>query len=294
MTRDLLDPVFLARLKRLRVASKVIVNSLLRGEHRSRVKGVSMEFADYKDYIKGDELKHLDWNAYARLDRLFIKTFEEERDLTLHVLLDTSGSMGHGEGTSKLDYGTHIAAALSYISLANLDRAGVTAIGDGIGTGVAPRRGRAQILTILDMLNRVEADGRTDLDHCLTRYAQLTKRSGLVVLISDLLDPAGLEKGLARLRYRKNDVIVFHLLSPEERTLPVRGDVAVVDCETGERREVSVNRHMAAIYSHAVEGFCHRMKDMCTSVGAQYVGVDTSVPFERAIIAYLVRRRMLR
>jgi uncharacterized protein (DUF58 family) len=276
------------------VASKVIVDSLLRGEHRSRLKGVSMEFADHKDYVRGDDLKHLDWNAYARLDRLFIKRFEEERDLTLHVLVDSSLSMAQGGSPPKLDYAAQIAGALCYISLANLDRAGACAVSSDLGERIAPRRGRSQVVSVLRMLGRLEGAGRTDLEHCLGRYAALVKRSGLVVLVSDLLDAGGFRRGLARLRHGKSDVIVFHVLAPSDRELPLRGDVEAVDCETGERRTLSVNRLVQEAYRDAVERFCARAKLACTDLGVEYVGVDTSVPFEQAIIAYLVKRRLLR
>ena len=268
------DETFLRRLETLRVVTKRASLGQLRADRRSRRKGAGIEFADHRDYVAGDDLRILDWSLYGRMERLLVRLFEEDEDLAIDVLVDTSASMGVG-APPKLDLAAQIGAALAYIGLANLDRVAVSTLGDTLATGLPPARGKAHILRVLRFLEAAQADGRTSL--ATTARAFLARhqrhRRGLVVLISDFYDPEGYREALDLLRYGRFEIVVIQISAPEEARPALRGDVTVRDVETGEERDVTISPRALAAYErrHAalvrgLDGFCRERAIPCFTV----------------------------
>ena len=228
----LLSADFLAQLERLALLSRRAFRGRVKGERRSPRKGISVEFSDYRPYGHGDDLRYVDWNIYGRLDRLYVKLFVDEEDLCLNLLLDASASMSFGE-PSKLDYGARLAAALGFVGLVNLERVGVGVMRERIAEGWSPTRGRGQVLPLLEFLSRVRPAGGTSLNDGLAAWRLRTREAGLAVLISDLMDPGGYERGLRGLLEHRHDVHVIHLLAAEEMNPAWGGDLRLEDAETG-------------------------------------------------------------
>jgi len=284
--RQIFDETFLRRLERLSIVSRRMTFGLGKGERRSPRKGSGVEFRDYRPYVVGDDLRYVDWNIYSRLDRLVLKLFVEEEDLCLHLLADTSASMAFGR-PPKLEYAVKIAAALSYIGLANLERVGVGLFGSGVATSLRPRRGRGQILPLLDFLATVQPSGRTDLRASLEEYAIKASAPGVAVVISDLLDPAGYQAGLTALRRRRFEVFVLHLVAEEELHPDLSGDLRLVDLEGGPSREMTVDGPALAAYRDRLHGFFADIERFCLQQRIDYVRCSTAVPFEDLILRHL-------
>src|ERR1019366_9171421 len=189
----LLDPQFLARIEQLELVSRKIFLGLMKGERKSKKKGQSVEFADYRNYVKGDDLRHLDWNLYARLDRLFIRLFQEEEDLHFYVLIDNSLSMDFGS-PSKLHYARQVAAALAFIGLVNMDRVVISVFNDRLVQSLPAVRGRRSLWRVLDFLQKIEAAGSSNLRESLKTFTMKSSGKGIVVLLSDMMDKAGYEE----------------------------------------------------------------------------------------------------
>lgn len=289
----LLDTELMRRLEQLALISKKVFRGRMKGERRSRKKGISIEFADYKDYVPGDDLRFIDWNAYGRLDRLFIKLFMEEEDLFVHVILDTSRSMGFGE-PSKLELGSRVAAALGYICLCKLDRVALGAAAGGDALAMPSTRGRNQLWRLVTFLEALQADGSTDLSESVRRYFLKNRARGVAVVISDFLDPAGYEPALKQLLYHDLDIHLIHLLAAEELDPPISGDLRLVDVETGDSAEVTVNEEMLAAYRHTLAGFLGEVKRYAGDRGMQYTFASTSVRFEELVLENLRKGGLVR
>jgi uncharacterized protein (DUF58 family) len=270
------DETFLRRLETLRVVTKRATLGQLRAERRSRRVGAGIEFADHRDYVAGDDLRILDWSLYGRMERLLVRLFEEDEDLAIDVLVDVSASMGVGT-PPKLDLAAQIGAALAYVGLANLDRVAVTTVGETLGDGLPPARGKGHILRVLRFLEAARAAGRTSLAEgaraFLARHQR--HRRGLVVLLSDFYDPAGYREALDLLRYGRFEIVVIQIAAPEEARPALRGDVTVRDVETGEERDVTISPRALAAYErrHAalvrgLEGFCRERAIPCFAVSS--------------------------
>jgi uncharacterized protein (DUF58 family) len=266
-------PEFLAQLERLSLLSRRTFRGSVKGERRSPRRGHSVEFADYRAYGHGDDLRYVDWNIYGRLDRLHVKLFVDEEDLCLHLLVDASASMGFG-APSKLDYAVRLAAALGFVGLVNHER------------------GRTQILPLMNFLAEVRPDGGTSLDDGLGNYAKRARESGLVVVISDLLDPRGYERGVRALLERRFDVHLVHLLDPEEMNPTLGGDLRLIDSETGERRDLTVDAEALRGYRERLRQFLERVETFCRAHEIGYHRVVTDTPVEAFVVAQL-RGRML-
>src|SRR3954447_1543759 len=223
----LLDPQFLARLEQLELVSRKIFLGRMKGERRSKRKGQSVEFADYRNYVVGDDLRFLDWNLYARLDRLFIRLFMEEEDLHFYILLDNSLSMDFGT-PSKLRYAKQVAAALGFIGLVNMDRVVVEAFNDRLVQSLPPARGRRSLWRLLDFLQKIEPAGPSDLRRALRTFSLKCSGKGIVVLLSDLMDKGGYEDALRYLVARQLNIYVIQVLSQEEIDPEVVGDLRLV------------------------------------------------------------------
>src|SRR5437870_4383171 len=236
----LLDPEFLARLEQLELVSRKIFLGRMKGERRSKKKGQSVEFADYRNYVVGDDLRFLDWNLYARLERLFIRLFMEEEDLHFYVLLDHSASMGFGDPT-KVQYAKTVAAALGFVGLVNLDRVVVSAFTDKLTHEMPPLRGRRSLWRLLSFLDKIEPGGAGDLKEALRTFSLKCSGKGIVVILSDFMDKAGYEDALRYLVARQLDVYVIQVLSKEEIDPEIVGDLKLVDIEDDDVAEVTVS-----------------------------------------------------
>jgi uncharacterized protein (DUF58 family) len=286
-TRDvLLSPEFLAQLERLSLRSRRVFRGRVKGERRSPRRGHSVEFCDYRGYGVGDDLRYVDWNIYGRLNRLHVKLFVDEEELCLHLLLDASASMEFGSPT-KLAYGARLAAALGFIGLVGMERVGVGVLRERVAEGWPPSRGRNQIVGLLDFLGRVEAVGGTRLNEGLQNYAMRSRDPGLAVVISDLLDPGGYEAGVRALLERRFDVHLVHVLTPEELDPELAGDLRLVDSETGEVRELSVDGDAIRAYRRRLGEFLERAEAFCRAQEIGYHRVRTDTPVEEFVLSQI-------
>jgi uncharacterized protein (DUF58 family) len=279
-------PEFLAQLERLTLASRRIFRGRVKGERKSPRRGHSVEFCDYRAYGVGDDLRYVDWNAYGRLDRLHVKLFVDEEDLCLHLLVDASASMDFGSPT-KLDYAVRLAAALGFVGLVGLERVGVGILRERAAEGWSPARGRNQFPALLDFLTRVQPAGPTRLNEAMAAYALRARESGLAVIISDLLDPVGFEAGLRALMERRFDIHLIHLLDPEEMSPELMGDFRLTDAESGEVREISVDREAIRAYREKLHAFLERAESVCRAKEIGYHRVITDTPVEEFVLAQL-------
>jgi uncharacterized protein (DUF58 family) len=289
MTRaanPLLDDDFLRRIERLALISRKVLAGRMRGERRSRRRGTSVEFADYRDYAQGDDPRFIDWNIAGRLDRLFLKRFLEEEDLHVAILLDTSHSMAFGT-PSKLAVAKKIAAALAYIAFCSHERASVLAFDRAVGSVFPLARGRRQIWRLFDFLDGLEAGGPTSIAAAGRRFAATRPGKGLVVVLSDFLDKAGFEEGLKYLAGPAHDVVVCHLLAPEEVDPPLEGDLRLVDIEDADAAEISLTQDVRRAYRRTLEAFRGRLVEECRRRGFASVFMTTDRPFDRLILGLL-------
>jgi uncharacterized protein (DUF58 family) len=247
---DLFDDEFQRKLEYLAMVSKRVFSGAMRAERRTKKTGSGIEFADHRDYAPGDDIRALDWHAFQRFDRLLIRLYEEEEDLSIYFILDTSSSMGFGEG-QKLRQAKRLAAALAYVGLANLDRIAIVTATDEISGRMPTTRGKARIFRIFRFLSGVKAEGETDLGEAMKTFVAQHKRKGLAVVLSDLYDPEGFERGINVLRFNRFEPYVIHLVDPRDGNPDIRGDVRVYDCETGAEREVTVTAKILEKYQHA-------------------------------------------
>ena len=284
--QTLFAPEFLAQLERLSLASRRVFRGRVKGERRSPRRGHSVEFCDYRAYGVGDDLRYVDWNIYGRLDRLHVKLFVDEEDLCLHLLLDASLSMDFGQPT-KLAYAMRLAAAIGFIGLVNLERVGVGILRERASEGWTPTRGRSHFGSLVDFLGRVRPDGATRLNETLGTYAMRAREPGLAVIISDLLDPAGYETGIRALLEHRFDVHVVHLLDPQEVNPEFGGDLRLIDAETGELREVTVDAEAVRAYRERLHQFLERAEGFCRAHELGYHRVVTDTPVEEFVLTQL-------
>ncbi len=295
MKSSLFNESFLRKLERLSLVVRRARAGQIKGERRSTKRGTSVEFADYRNYARGDDLRWVDWNIYARLQRPFVKLFEEEEDLVVHLLLDASRSMDWGhEGQNKWLYAQRTAAALGYMALAGGDRLAVTALQESGNEPWGMVRGRGQVLRLLEHLAGLETAGTTDLNHSLQAYALTAGRPGLLFLLSDLFSPAGYDQGLLALRARGCEVNVVHILSPDEVEPPFSGDLRLLDVETGGVQEVTIDGGMLALYRRRLVAWRREIENYCLSRDINYVSVETSLPFDELILYHLRRRGLVK
>lgn len=277
------DESFLKKLEYLYVVAKKVFVGRLRAERRSRKTGSGVEFADHRNYAAGDDLRYLDWSVYGRLDKLLLRMFEEEEDLHIYLLIDSSASM---RANGKLDYAERICAALAYIGLAKLDRISIVPFGGGGDGGerLPATRGKAQIFKVFQFLSALEPRGKTELSRALTTFVHQTKRRGLAIVISDFYDPAGYEEGLNLLRYHRFEPTVLQVWSAAEARPTLRGDLELVDVESGESREVTVTDKQLAAFARAHAEYCAALEAFCGARAIPYYRADVAVPFEDLVL----------
>jgi uncharacterized protein (DUF58 family) len=286
-----LDPAVLARLGTLELKARTVVEGFLSGLHRSPFKGFSVEFAEYRQYLPGDDLSSIDWKVYARSDRYYVKKFEEETNLDCYVLLDVSASMGYGSrGTTKLQVASMLAASLAFLMHRQRDAVGLLAFDDQLVTMVPPSARPGHLRAILGTLDRLALGRRTDVSKPLHLLADGVKKRGLIVLISDLLDdPARVIEGLKHFRFRGNDVIVFHVMDPAELTFPFERATRFRDVEEGTEL-MAIPSVVRAQYLEALNAALALYKRELGGVGIDYRLLDTSEPLEFALMSYLSTR----
>ncbi len=283
--RQLFDDEFLKKLEYLYIVSKKVFAGRIRAERRTRKVGAGIEFADHRKYSAGDDFRYIDWNIYGRLDRLLLRLFEEQEDLHIYILLDASVSMRIGDPV-KLDYASKIAAALCYIGLANLDRVSIVPFSAQLHREQLPSaRGKARIFKVFDFLSGIEPVGQTSLEASLKTFVAQTKRRGMAVVISDFYDPKGYEEGLNFLRYNKFEPFVVQIYDQKEVNPPLSGDLTLVDCETGELREVTVSARLLQKYREAHETFCTELDEFCTKRAMPFFRTHTGRPFDELVLS---------
>jgi uncharacterized protein (DUF58 family) len=286
------DEAFLRQLERLGVLMKQPARGGLKGGRRSTKRGQSVEFADYRDYTLGDDLRQLDWNVYARLEKLFVKLFVEEEDVTITFLLDASPSMAYGK-PEKLLFAKRAAAALGYIALAGEDRVVSVVLSGRTARRHSGLRGSGRIFRMLANLSTVApSPGPTDLTLAARHAAAMLSGRGVVVLISDLLDP-GADRVIRELAATGSDLIVLHTLSPDELDPALEGDLKLVDSETGEAIDVTVDLTALDEYKARLAAWQASLADLATKRRASYVPISTATPLADLVFAELRRRRVV-
>ncbi len=289
----LLEPEFLRKLDGLTVTSRRIFTGKIKGERRSKKRGLSVEFADYRDYVYGDDPRFVDWNVFGRLDRLFLKLFMEEEDLHIYILVDTSGSMDFGD-PKKIDYARKVAAAIGYIGLVNMDRVSVASFSTRIRSVFPLTRGKSQVWRMFDFLQSAECGGETSLTDSCRDFVLTNRRKGVAVLISDFFDRGGCDDALKSFMHRRFDLYAVQVLAKEEIDPPHIGHLKLVDSEVDDTVEITVNESLLKAYRESLRAFCGGIKKFCTSRGATYLSATTDVPFDSLVLEYLRKGGLLK
>lgn len=299
---SLLTPELLRRLEQFQLLAARRAKSSAKGERRSRARGQSVEFADYRTYVQGDDFRYLDWNLYGRLERLFLKLYEEERELPVRIFLDASESMTFGQ-PRKFDFARQVAAAIGYVALSGFDRVSVIPFpgvqNDGQGpaanldTELAARgalrsvRGKKSTMQFFRNLSVLTASGGANLNQALRRGALEARQAGLAVVLSDFLDPEGYEAGLTALVGRGFQVDVVQILAPEELSPSNFGDLRLVDAETGAIQEVTFGRYRMKAYQQTVQNFVQRLREFCQKRGVNFFTAASNMPLEELLLKQL-------
>lgn len=290
---NLLPPDLMGQLERLELVTRKVFRGRMKGERRSKRKGESVEFADYRNYVAGDDLRRLDWNLYARLDKLILKLFLEEEDLHFYTLVDASASMGFGDPT-KLEYAKQLAAALGFVGLVRSDRVVIETLGQGLRDRSPVLRGRKCVWRMLQQLDAIEPTENIPLAEGVKRFCLRNAGKGVVVLISDLMDKQGYEPALRYLLAQRVDVYVIHVLSQEELDPDVTGDLRLVDCEDADEAEVTVSAPLLARYKQTLAAFTGGAQDFCAKRGMAYLLAHNQMPVSDLMTGYMRRRGLVR
>ena len=286
------DEGLLRKLDRLRIASQWMHASASHGGRRSRKRGTSVEFADYREYTPGDDLRQIDWNIYGRSGRLCLKLREDEESLAIYLLVDCSRSMDWGQA-NKLAFARRVAAALGYIGLSGLDQVAAYCFADRIRSQMPLTSGRAQATRLFDFLHRIEPiSGQTDVRQALRSFAALHRRSGLIILFSDLMSPGGLE-GLSALLDRGFEVVLLHVLDPQETDPDLDGELELVDRETGRTMYVPVDRITIENYKIHLAQWMNEIETFCARRTVKYVPLSSAASLDDVLFRQLRRHRVL-
>ena len=283
----------LAQLERLELVTRKVFRGRMKGERRSRRRGQSVEFADFRNYVAGDDLRFIDWNMYARLDKLFLKVFLEEEDLHFYALLDTSVSMEFGDPT-KLYYAKQLAASLAFIGLCRADRVKIDTLGQPLKKLSPVLRGRANLWRMMQQLEEIEAGDNVTLEEGIRNFCLRNSGKGILILISDLMDKTGYEAGLRYLLAQDLDVYVIHVLSQAEIEPDVKGDLKLVDCEDADVAEITVSKPLLDRYQRTLASFLDGAREFCTRRGMHYLMANTNIPVDQLVSSYLRKRGLVR
>jgi hypothetical protein len=288
---SLLTPDLLRRLEQFQLLAARRAKSSAKGERRSRARGQSVEFADYRNYVAGDDLRYLDWNLFGRLEKLFLKLYEEERELPVRIFLDCSESMNFGE-PRKFDFARQVAAAIGYVALCGFDRVTIVPFpnaGENVTTTGALRavRGRKSSLQFFQNINKLQCGGEANLNEALRRGALEARQAGVAIVLSDFLDPAGYDKGLTALVGRGFQVNAVQILAPEEIAPTTFGDLKLVDSETGRIQEVTFGKYRLNAYQQMVQNFIQKLREFSASRGVNFFSVSSAVKLEELLLKQL-------
>ena len=294
-TLKYLQPHVVAQLANMELRARLVVEGFITGLHKSPYHGFSVEFTEHRQYMPGDEIKHIDWKAYAKTDRYFIKQFEEETNLKSYLILDASTSMNYASqgGLKKVEYASFIAAALSYLMIEQRDAVGLTVYDEKVRTSLPPRATRSYLKELLRELETLRPANKTGTAQSLHEVAERIKRRGLVIVLSDLFDdPAQVMAAFKHFRYKGNEVVVMQILDPLERSFAFGGDAIFKDMETKE--EVMTQPwHIQKAYQQSMKDFLDYYKRQCRENNIDYVLLDTSMPFDKALFEYLNKRKRM-
>ena len=290
---SLLSPELMTQLEHMELVSRKIFRGRFQGERRSRRQGQSVEFADYRSYVSGDDLRFVDWNLYARLDRLFLKLFLEEEDLRFFTLIDASTSMDFGN-PNKLQYAKQLAAALAFVGLCRADQVRVAPLSNARSGEARTLRGRHQVWRMLRDLEAIQAGQNVSLTEGLKTFCLRTTGKGIVVLISDLLDKEGYESGLRYLLAHDLDIYVVHVLSPEELQPTLQGDLQLVDCEDDDKADITISKPLLDQYQRTLAAFRQGARDFCLRRGIAYLPASTAHSVQSLVLGYLRERGLVR
>jgi uncharacterized protein (DUF58 family) len=302
MPDALLTPELLRRLEQFQLLAARRAKSSAKGERRSRARGQSVEFADYRNYVHGDDFRYLDWNLYGRLERLFLKLYEEERELPVRIFLDASESMTFGE-PRKFDFARQVAAAIGYVALSGFDRVSVIPFPDlanDANTEPAARiaelaargalrsiRGKRSAIQFFQNLSALTASGGANLNEALRRGALEARQAGVAVVLSDFLDPAGYESGLNALVGRGFQVDLVQILAPDELSPGTFGDLRLVDSESGATQEVTFGRFRLKAYRQTVQNFMQRLREFCQARGINFFTASSNTDLQELLLKQL-------
>ncbi|UCD17646.1 MAG: DUF58 domain-containing protein [Candidatus Zixiibacteriota bacterium] len=292
--RKYLDPEIVGKLKGMELKARMVVEGFIAGLHKSPYHGFSVEFAEHRQYMPGDNIRDIDWKVYGKSDRFYIKQYEEETNLKAYLLLDCSASMGYkSNGTAKLEYGTLLAAALSFMMLKQRDAVGLVTFDETIRRYIPPRSKSGHLHVLLqELANQVPTD-KTDIAVTLHEMAERITRRGLIIILSDLFDdPHEIISGLKHFRHKHHEIILFHILDPRERDFAFSSEAVFKDMETGEEITTlpwQIKRH----YQRASREFAELIASECRQSRIDYHLIDTSVPFDYALYAFLAKREKL-
>jgi len=287
----LFDESTLRKLNQLTLVASRVRSGAMKGERRSSRRGSSVEFADYRNYTPGDDLRRLDWNIYARLERPFIKLLEEEEDLAVHILVDGSRSMNWGEGEgNKFNYALRLAAGLGAITLSSGDVLTIGLLQGGkVVTEFGPSRGQGSLTRLFRFLENLEPGGETDLNRSMRDYSIIPRRAGLVILISDLFAADGYEAGLRQLMGRGHEAALIHVLTADELDPPLAGDIQLIDIETNHEQDVSLDGGLRELYRTRAHAWIQSTQTDCRKQGIRYLNVTTEQPWEQILLLEMRR-----
>ncbi len=292
MPASYLNPTTLRKLERYSLSSRKRVSNFAKGQRRSAQKGSSINFVDYRQYVPGDDVSQLDWNVYGRLDNLVVKLFEDEQTVAIHLLVDNSKSMDWGE-PNKLRMAGQLAASLGYVALSNFDKLTCTTFSDVTTGAFGPAANPREAYALFNFLDRVRGAGETDFNAVLKKYALQNRQPGIAIVISDLLSRQGFEEGLKHLMERRYEVVLLHVLAPTEVHPAIGGDMKLVDSETGNVVDITLNQRAVGLYRERYQRWTASIEKFTAKHGIVYERVESSMDLEGLLFGTFRRRGLL-
>ncbi len=289
-----LQPEIISRLANMELRARTVVEGFITGLHKSPYHGFSVEFAEHRPYMPGDEIRRIDWKVYGKTDRFYVKQYEDETNLKAYILLDVSGSMGYGSHeVNNLQYGSYLSASLAYLMMLQRDAVGLALFDTGIRSYLPPRSVKTYLNRLLTELEGANPGGLTQVSEVLHVLAERIKRRGLIIVISDLLDePERILSSLKHFRHRGHEVIIFHVMDPMEINFNFDREAALRDLETGEQMETQT-WHIRREYQRQIGDFINRYRQGCREDRIDYVFLNSKHSYEQALFRYLIKRKRL-